>query len=64
MNLAQVVPLQAGMRRMTSEPNQVGSPHNKANAEATLALFLSWGWDAHIEVFLMQVNTPHGLQRV
>ena len=36
------------LRLMSSEPNQVGSPHDKANAEYTLAQFKAWGWDAHI----------------
>lgn len=39
----------AWMKQMASEPNQVGSPHNKANAEFMLAKFREWGWDAHIE---------------
>lgn len=46
------------LKRMAAEPNQVGSPHNKANAEATLALFKSWGWDAHIETFQVLYPTP------
>ncbi|OYY67473.1 transferrin receptor-like dimerization domain-containing protein [Sphingomonas sp. 28-63-12] len=46
------------LKRMSAEPNQVGSPHNKANAEATLALFTSWGWDAHIETFQVLYPTP------
>src|ERR1700744_6484722 len=39
------------MRLMAAEPNQVGSPHDKANAEYTLQQFKAWGWDAHIETF-------------
>jgi N-acetylated-alpha-linked acidic dipeptidase len=46
------------MKRMSSEPNQVGSPHDRINAEATLALFKSWGWDAHIETFQILYPTP------
>jgi len=46
------------MRLMSSEPNQVGSPHDKANAEYTLAQYKSWGWDAHIEVFNVLYPTP------
>src|SRR5262249_15585519 len=30
------------MRTMTAEPNHVGSPHNKANAEMVLAQFRDW----------------------
>ncbi|MDE2357164.1 MAG: M28 family peptidase [Alphaproteobacteria bacterium] len=46
------------MRRMASAPNQVGSPHDKENAEYTLAQFKAWGWDAHIEVFDILYPTP------
>ena len=37
------------MKKMAAEPNHVGSPHDKLNAEDTLARFKAWGWDAHIE---------------
>ncbi|HEY7900333.1 MAG TPA: M28 family peptidase, partial [Caulobacteraceae bacterium] len=46
------------MKLMASEPNQVGSPHDKANAEFTLAQFRAWGWDAHIESFSVLYPTP------
>jgi N-acetylated-alpha-linked acidic dipeptidase len=46
------------LRLMSAEPNQVGSPHDKANAEYTLAQFKAWGWDAHIEVFSVLYPTP------
>ena len=46
------------LKTMSAEPNQVGSPHDKANAEMTLALFRSWGWDAHIETFWVLYPTP------
>jgi N-acetylated-alpha-linked acidic dipeptidase len=46
------------LRLMSSEPNQVGSPHDKANAEYTLAQFRAWGWDARIEVFSVLYPTP------
>jgi N-acetylated-alpha-linked acidic dipeptidase len=39
------------LKKYSSEANHVGSPHDKANAEQTLALFKQWGWDAHIEEF-------------
>ena len=42
---------QAWLEQMSSAPNHVGSPHDKANAEMQLALFKQWGWDAHIERF-------------
>ena len=43
---------------MSSEPNQVGSPHDKANAEFMLQQFRDWGWDAHIETFSVLYPTP------
>ena len=48
----------AWMKQMASEPNQVGSPHDKANAEFELGLFKQWGWDAHIETFQVLYPTP------
>ena len=46
------------LRQLSSEPNQVGSPHDKANAEFLLAQFKKWGWDAHIEVFEVLDPSP------
>lgn len=46
------------MKRMSAAPTHVGSPHDKANAEASLALFKSWGWDARIETFNVLYPTP------
>ncbi|MDE2451746.1 MAG: folate hydrolase, partial [Gammaproteobacteria bacterium] len=46
------------LRELSSEPNQVGSPHDKANAEFMLAQFKKWGWDAHIETFDVLYPTP------
>ncbi len=46
------------LKLMSAEPNQVGSPHDKANADSTLAQFKAWGWDAHIEVFSVLYPTP------
>jgi N-acetylated-alpha-linked acidic dipeptidase len=46
------------LQRMAAEANQVGSPHDKANAEFTLAEFKAWGWDAHIETFSVLYPTP------
>src|SRR6201991_4471649 len=43
--------LSAWMKNLASEPNQVGAPHNKANAEFVRDQFKSWGWDAQIEEF-------------
>lgn len=46
------------LRQMSSQPNQVGSPHDKANAEFMLAKFKEWGWDARIETFNVLYPTP------
>jgi N-acetylated-alpha-linked acidic dipeptidase len=46
------------MKHMAAEPNQVGSPHDRANAEYELGLFRQWGWDAHIETFNVLYPTP------
>src|SRR5215471_14729552 len=46
------------MKTMAAEPNHVGSPHDKANAEMVLAQFREWGWDAHIETFEVLYPTP------
>jgi N-acetylated-alpha-linked acidic dipeptidase len=50
--------IRAHLKLLSSEPNQVGSPHDKANAEYELAQFKAWGWDAHIEVFSVLYPTP------
>jgi N-acetylated-alpha-linked acidic dipeptidase len=46
------------MQQMSSAPNHVGSPHDKANAEFQLAKFREWGWDASIETFSVLYPTP------
>jgi N-acetylated-alpha-linked acidic dipeptidase len=46
------------MKIMAAEPNHVGSPHDKANAEYTLKRFKDWGWDAKIETFKVLYPTP------
>ncbi len=46
------------MKLLASQPNHVGSPHDKANAEWILAQFKSWGWDAHVESFDVLYPTP------
>lgn len=50
--------LRAWMQQMSSAPNHVGSPHDKANAEFQLAKFKEWGWDASIETFSVLYPTP------
>ena len=46
------------LERMSSAPNQVGSPHDKANADFMLEEFKKWGWDASIETFYVLYPTP------
>ncbi|MGO9930824.1 MAG: M28 family peptidase [Steroidobacteraceae bacterium] len=46
------------LQRMASEPNHVGSPHDKVNADWELAQFKAFGWDAHIETFDVLYPTP------
>jgi N-acetylated-alpha-linked acidic dipeptidase len=46
------------LETLSSEPNHVGSPHDKANADLMLAKFKSWGWDARIETFEILYPTP------
>jgi len=43
--------LRAWLKTLAAGPNQVGSPHDKANAEFVRDLFQQWGWQAQIEVF-------------
>jgi len=50
--------LRAWLQEMSSAPNQVGSPHDKANAEFMLERFKAWGWDAQIETFYVLYPTP------
>lgn len=50
--------MRAWLQRMSSEPNHVGSPHDKANADWELAQFKAFGWDAHVETFEVLYPTP------
>jgi N-acetylated-alpha-linked acidic dipeptidase len=50
--------MRAWLKRLSSKPNQVDSPHDKANAQWLLAQFKHWGWDAHIEKFDVLYPTP------
>jgi N-acetylated-alpha-linked acidic dipeptidase len=46
------------LKTLSAEPNHVGSPHDKANAELVLSMFKQWGWDAKIEEFQVLYPTP------
>jgi N-acetylated-alpha-linked acidic dipeptidase len=50
--------LRSWLEQMSSEPNQVGSPHDKANADFMLGKFTEWGWEARIETFYVLYPTP------
>src|SRR6266850_6767797 len=43
--------LSAWLKRLSSEANHIGAPHNKANAEFVRDQLKQWGWDAQIEEF-------------
>ena len=57
---AQIHPAEIGawLRRMSAEPNNVSSPHDKANAEWELGQFKAFGWRAHIETFEVYYGAP------
>ena len=46
------------LQQMSAEPNQVGSAHDRANAEFMLEKFREWGWDAELETFYVLYPTP------
>jgi len=46
------------MKLMASEPNHVGSPHDKINAQWEMKKFQEFGWDAHLEEFQVLYPTP------
>ena len=53
--------IRSWLETMSAEPNHVGSPHDKANADFMLENFRRWGWDAHIETFYVLYPTPKHL---
>src|ERR1700729_2134847 len=50
--------LRSWLEQMTSEPNHVGSAHDKANAEFEFQKFREWGWDPSIETSSVLYPTP------
>ena len=50
--------LRESMRRMSARPHHVGSAYGKENADWILSKFKEWGFDAHIETFLVLFPTP------
>jgi N-acetylated-alpha-linked acidic dipeptidase len=57
---ASVNPAEMGqwLKLLAAEPNHVGSPHDKSNAEWVAAQLKSWGWDTKIETFYALYPTP------
>ncbi len=54
--------LRAWNKQMSSQPNQVGAPHNKENAEFLVRKFREFGWDAKLETFSVLYPTPQKVQ--
>jgi N-acetylated-alpha-linked acidic dipeptidase len=50
--------LDGWMKLLAAEPNQVGSPHDKTNADWILQQFKTFGWNAHIETYQVLYPTP------
>ncbi|MEP6703360.1 MAG: PA domain-containing protein, partial [Acidobacteriota bacterium] len=46
------------MKRISSRPHHLGSPHNKENADFIAAQFRSWGYDTKLEEFQVLFPTP------
>jgi N-acetylated-alpha-linked acidic dipeptidase len=57
---AAVDPAEMGrwLKQLAAEPNHVGSPHDRINADWIAAQLKSWGWDARIETFWVLYPTP------
>ncbi len=50
--------LREWMKRISSRPHHIGSPHNKENADFIAAQFRSWGYDTKLEEFQVLFPTP------
>jgi N-acetylated-alpha-linked acidic dipeptidase len=50
--------LDGWLKRLTSAPNQVGSPHDKENADFIAASLRSWGWQVAVEQTRVLVAYP------
>lgn len=50
--------LDGWLRRLTSAPNQVGSPHNDDNARFIADSLRGWGWDVKVESTRVLVAYP------
>jgi len=58
--------LRSWLETLSSAANNVGSPHDKANAEQVRDLFRQWGWDVRIEEFRVLYPTlkQHSLELI
>ncbi|MGN6452397.1 MAG: hypothetical protein ACTHL7_04890 [Steroidobacteraceae bacterium] len=56
--------LRSWLETLSAAANNVGSPHDKANAEHVRDLFRQWGWDVRIEEFRVLYPTlkQHSLE--
>ena len=50
--------LRQWMKRMTAQPQHVGSPYARENTEFMVSLFREWGFEAEIEEFQVLFPTP------
>jgi N-acetylated-alpha-linked acidic dipeptidase len=50
--------LRAWLQDLAAAPNNVGSPHDRRNAEKMRDMLASWGWNARIETFQVLYPTP------
>ena len=50
--------LDGWLKRLASAPNQVGSPHNKENADFIADRFREWGWSVKVEPVRVLVAYP------
>ena len=50
--------LRGWLKDLAAAPNNVGSPHDRRNAEKMRDMLASWGWSARIETFQVLYPTP------
>src|SRR5665213_1487228 len=50
--------LRAWLQDLAAAPNNVGSPHDRRNAEKMRDMLASWGWNARIETFQVLYPCP------
>jgi N-acetylated-alpha-linked acidic dipeptidase len=50
--------LRGWLKDLAAAPNNVGSPHDRRNAEKMRDMLASWGWNVRIETFQVLYPTP------